>query len=215
MTTQTAVDLFAVLQDKYGSPDFSEDEAVNLLNMATFEWLNRQFPTAQGGLSNVEQDSNALHLIQPLIKTFTQSYSTIASGVIPILQIPTTEDDIFRYLEVNFTLNSVTYPVKWLKHNDYARFSRNTFKAARIPDKVRYQIISEGIRIKPETGYTAGTFSFTVIKKPTLLEIDVDPEITDEGMYNIISLALKLAGVATRDDELLGAVRASAVQISQ
>jgi hypothetical protein len=71
VTTQKAVDILNILIDKYGSPSVDEDERVDMLNMAMFEYLNRLVPDNQGGVVNFEFDSNVIHNIKPLIYTIT------------------------------------------------------------------------------------------------------------------------------------------------
>jgi hypothetical protein len=76
MTQQKAVDIFAILQDKYSSPNLITSEVIDLLNMAlSGEYMNRLFPDNQGGVVNFEMDQNVVVNIQPLLWTITQTFT--------------------------------------------------------------------------------------------------------------------------------------------
>jgi hypothetical protein len=224
MTTQAALDVFDILQDKYGSPDVVASEGVSLLNMATNEYLNRLLPDSQGGLVNAEFDSNTLALVKPLVWAFNVSYTTIASGFLTNATLngalQTASGDgtttVFRYLDAYYNDGTNDWPLKFLKHNNRSAFMKNTFKKPTIGKRVYYQLLSNGIRIQPTSGYVAGTFNFSVVKTPAILDlVGNDPELDDYAMYNVIAIALKLAGVATRDEEILTDIRNTQVQIAQ
>jgi hypothetical protein len=57
-----------------------------------------------------------------------------------------------------------------------------------------------------------------VIKTPKVLTVAgsaQEMEFSDYSVYNIISIALKLAAVSTRDTEVLEDIRLASLQISQ
>lgn len=227
MTTQKAIDILLILQDKYGSPDIEPSEAVDLLNMAMYEWLNLLLPDSQGGLVNVEYDSNTLELVKPLLWNFSVSYSSLSSGYFTTATLNTALQSassdaaaaVFRTLDIAYVDgNSDEWQVRFLKNNNRTRFQRNFFKKPAIPKRLYWQPFGNGVRLQPTTGYTAGNFSFSVIKTPKILALSgptVNPELDDYSMYSVIAKALRLAGVATRDEEILTDIRNSAIQIAQ
>lgn len=226
MTTQEAVDLLLVLQDKYGSPDIEAAEAVDLLNMAMYEWLNLLLPDSQGGIVNVEYDSNTLELVKPLLWNFSVAYGSLSGGYLTTATLNTALQSasgdaaaaVFRTLDMAYIdADSNEWEVRFLKNNNRTKFQRNFFKKPAIPKRLFWQPFGNGIRLQPTTGYTAGSFSLSVIKTPKILSLTgpVNPELNDYSMYSVIAKALKLAGVSTRDEELIMDIRNTALQNSQ
>lgn len=222
MTQQSAVNIFAILQDKYGSANLSNSEVIDLLNMAlSGEYMNRLFPDNQGGVVNFEQDSNVTANIQPLIWTITTTMNS--SGVVTDATINTAlqtatgnaSDTYFRIGSIGLTNSGTTYPVKYIKQNQVWSFSRNTFKAPSLTNP-KFTLVGSGLQFYP-TDQTK-TLTINVVKKPRLLavaDLANNCELNDYTMYNVIAIALKLAGVATREEELINDSRMSGVQIAQ
>lgn len=220
MTTQEAVDLIFVLQDRYGSPDVEEDEAVSFLNMATYEWLNRLVPSNLGGVVNYELDANVLSNIKPLVFEISGTMSAggvLTNGVINAALVSAgaaADATWYRIGNIGITISGITYPIKFKKHNENLAHERNVFKKG-TATKIGYTIRNDGLKFKPID--SSNTLSAIVIKNPRALSLidGVDPELDDQNMYNIVALALKLAGVATRDEELIMDVRNTALQTAQ
>lgn len=222
MTTQQLVDIYNVLLDKFGSPSQLDDEIVGNLNMATYEYLNRLVPDNQGGVVNFEFDSNTVANIKPLLFSITENMDV--NGLLSEADIESalqTESSdatakVFRIMSIGITDgDGVTRPVKYEFQNSLWMNARNFFKrpSATTP---KYTMIADGLKFYP-TNQT-DDLVITVIKTPKALALTpspVNPEMADYVMYNVISIALKLGGVAVRDEELLQDVRLSAVQISQ
>lgn len=208
MTTQDAVDLLLVLQDKYGAPDVDEEEAVDFLNMATYEWLNRLFPSSLGGIVNFDFDSNTLSNVKALlykIESTQNSSGVVTNGAITTaLQTAGAETGAtwYRIGSVGVRIGGVTYPAKYTKHNNLRVLERNFFKKG-LSTRPRFIIRQDGLKFYPTD--SVNPVSMTVIKHPRLLSLTgpVNPQLDDAQMYNIIAIALKLAGVATRDEELI------------
>ncbi len=228
MLTQKAVDIFKIIQDKYGSPDVIDSEIIKYLNMATYEWLNRLIPDSQGGVVNFEFGANTASQVQPLMHTVELELD--ATGMITDEQISDKLKDqvgdqcaeVFKILnvavDVDTTVEEVTttttYPAKYVSHNNILAYQRNVFKAA-SPKKPLYTLLSRGYQFYPTT---ADGIRMTVLKSPTELALTpkvVNPELEDYTMYSIIMIALKLAGVATRDEELIMQTRNVGLQIAQ
>jgi hypothetical protein len=218
MTLQQTLDLTNVLLDKYGSAYLTDEETISLLNMGTSEWLNRLFPDSEGGIVNFEQDSNVTANLQPLIYTITP-ISMNGSGIVldSILNAALTTaagevSTYFRIGSIGMINGSDTYPVKYIKQNNRWAFETNVFKKPTVT-KPRYALIAQGLQFFPISVSTPLTIN--VIKTPRMLDIDDvedDMELSDYVVYNIIGIALKLAGVSIRDEELIADVQATAVQ---
>lgn len=216
MTTQECVDYFAILQDKYGSPNLIESEIVDFLNHAINEYINRLIPDTQGGVANVEMDSNILNNITPLIFTIstTTTSGVLTNAVIDAALVTASGDaaaERMITLNVFATSSGVTYPVKFTKHNNIFAYERNFWKKAESPNRIRYTLNGDGLQFYPTDDAIA--IGVTCVKTPKILEIGVtDPELSDYAMYNVIAIALQLAGVSTRDTELIEDIRAISLQ---
>lgn len=228
MTTVEAVAIFKILQDKYASPHLIDSEIVRMLNMAQYERLNRLVPDDMGGVANFEQDQNIALNLKPLIYRLTDL--TLLGGSPPAcilldndingkladvlqdlgLDEPTAK--YFRVYNLAETGDSTKY-VKYVKHNNIQRISQNSFKAPGT-DSLCYTTAARGFQLYPTVAATvAKTFEITVIKHPRKLALEttfdaaVDPEWDDYNMNLIIMIALQLAGISTRDEELIADIR--------
>ena len=211
MTTQELVDYFSILQDKYGSPNLIEDEIVDMLNHAQSEYLNRLFPDTQGGIANAETDSNTLALVQPLVYTIVENMDS--NGLISATALNaalTTEvgaaSTYFRVLSSMLNTGTKTRPVKFVKQNNVWAITNNVFKAPTI-DRPRFTLVANGIQFYPTDA--TKDITVTVVKNPTVLSLspDVDPDFGDYSLYTILMIALQLAGVSVRDQELIGTIQ--------
>ena len=217
MSSQQAVDYFAILQDKYGSPNLIESEIVDFLNHAVNEYINRMLPDSQGGVVNVEMDSNVLNNLAPLIYTITENTTSglLTNAVIDAALVTESGDAAasrMSVLEVSVTSSGVKYPAKWAKYNNINAYERNYFKKPSSPDNIRYVYNGKGIQFFPTDDVS--DIGVTVIKKPKVLSLSpvVNPEFSDYVMYSVIAIALQLAGVSTRDAELVESIRAISLQ---
>lgn len=219
MTTQNAIDIFSVLQDKYGSPNIDDDDILGHLNMAMFEWLNRLSPDNQGGVVNFEYDTNVIHNIRPLIYTFTGNMDSngmlLNATINTALQTESSDTSatVFRVMSIGITdSQGNTYPIKYTRQNNIYAYLRNRFKRPSVTNP-RVTLLAKGYKFYP-TNQT-NTITITVIKNPKALALSPlsNPELDDYCMYQVIALALKLGGVETRDDELIVDVRNTGLQI--
>jgi hypothetical protein len=221
VTTQKAVDILNILIDKYGSPSVDEDERVDMLNMAMFEYLNRLVPDNQGGVVNFEFDSNVIHNIKPLIYTITANMD--ADGLLEETDIDTalrTESSdatatVLRIMSIGITDDDdITRPVKYVKQNNLWSQARNFFKRPSATNP-RYTMMADGLKFYP-TNQT-DDLTITVLKNPKLLSLSPasNPELADYAFYNVIMIALKLCGIEIRDDQMLQDIRLTALQNSQ
>jgi hypothetical protein len=222
MTIGKSIEIFNVLLDKYGSPYLTDDEICDLLNMALRgEYLNRLFPDNQGGITNFEFDQNTVANIQPLIWTLTVNMNS--SGLLTNTAINTAlrtatgnnDDTYFRIASVGWTSGSNTIPVKYVKQNDRWAFERNIFKKPSTSNP-KYTLLGEGLKFYPTSEAT--NLTLTVVKYPVLIEsanAEDECELGDYQMHQILSIALKLAGISVRDRELIEDVRLAGLQTNQ
>ena len=218
MSTSEAVDYFSILQDKYGSPNLIESEVVDMLNHAQFEYLNRLFPDNQGGVANVEVDSNVVANVQPLIYTITTNMAAVtgllSTSTINTALVTASGDSAatyFRVLSVGVTADNITYPVKYIKQNNLWSNERNYFKKASLTNP-RYTFRGDGLKFYPVDSTV--DLTITVVKNPKTLSLSpaVNPEFKDYAVYQIIMIALQLAGVSTRDEEIIRDIQGISLQ---
>jgi hypothetical protein len=222
MTLQTAVTIFNILQDKYGSPNVVTSEVIHYFNLAVNEYLNRLFPDTQGGLANVESDANTLAQIQPLVYVITGLAipvgGVIASSTINAQLVITAGSGAtyFRILAAEIVDDSgEPFPIRFAKHNNIARYRKNDFKSP-VPKDPTYLLRQDGIAIEGPPVATA--VRLTVVKTPksySPTDLNADVEFPDYTTYTLITIALKMAGVATRDEELIQDTRLTGVQLAQ
>jgi hypothetical protein len=215
MTTTNLIALFDIMQDKYGSPNVDSTETLRFLNMAQYERLNRLIPDDKGGQINFELDQNVEYNLKPFLWTF--SSTTTAGGVLTnstinaalsaaVLAAGSTDTatTVHRLLSITVTDSGVTYPVKFVKYNNIAQYIRNYFKTPSVSN-ARYTITGVGLQFYPST--SALTVSLGVIKTPKEITLAVSPEWSEDNNYLILAIALQLAGISTRDEELISDIR--------
>lgn len=217
MTTTNVLALFDILQDTYGAPYFPDAWKIRMFNQCQYTYLNDLFPDNQGGRINVEQDSNTLANLKTLIYNLSINVtsgqlnnSDINAALVTASGEVTAK--IFRLMALGVFSEGVTYPIRFLKHNDNWSFNVNSFKSPRFPDKVKYTQIYSGFRLYPTD--TAATTLVTVMKAPRDISLspNVDPEFeTDYPVYAIIAKMLKLSGVPVNDQALIQNVQAAAI----
>lgn len=217
MLVSTAVAIFNVLQDKFASPNVNESEILKFFNMAIGEYLNRVFPDNEGGSVNFEYDSNVTANLQPLIYTVgplnMNSSGILTSTVINSALVSVTSEVGATYFRIaNIGWNNVQ-PARYAKLNNILAYIQNAFKAPTITNPY-YTVVATGFQFYPTSISTP--ISVTVIKTPKQIVSTSDTfEFSDYVVYNIISIALKLSGCATRDQEMLEDIRLAGLQINQ
>lgn len=216
MTAQEAIDYFQILQDKYGSPSVTTAEALDYLNHAINEYLNRIFPDNQGAVVNFEQDKLVTANIQPLI--YDVSTSTDSAGLLTntalntaLVALAGAGAEYFRIGAIGATVDEVTYPVRYIRANNLWTYTRNAFKTP-TETNPRFELVAAGLQTYPQQ---VQDLVISLVKKPKVLTqatITDQIEFADYTLYPIIAIALQLAGVATRDEELIQDIRNITVQ---
>ncbi len=213
MTTAKVLEIFDILQDKYGAPYFIDLWKYDMFNMSQNEYLHDLMPEEGGEGVNFDFDSNVTNNLQPLIWTVTPS--TNASGLLTESSletaIQTASGDgtakLFRVMSIGIRSVGKTYPVRYVKQNNLQQFEANVFKQPTTPNKVKYTFVGNGLQFYPQASTTGLTI--TVIKTPRDISDVVDPEWSDYVCYNLIAKMLKLAGITTDSAELIQDVRNS------
>lgn len=222
MLVSSAVTIFNVLQDKYGSPNVVTSEIIAHFNMAIAEYLNRLFPDSQGTLANFELDANVTANIQPLIFSLSpinMNGSGIVTSTVINTALATAASDVnatyFRIIAIGVDDGTNKYPVRYTKHNNTWAYQKNSFKAPSVTNPY-FSLIASGLQLYPTD--TTLDLTIEVLKNPKVLttgDLASSFEFSDYVVYNIISIALKLAGISTRDEELLQDARLAGLQINQ
>lgn len=205
MTTTEALDIFKILQDKYASPSLIDPEILKFLNMAQYERINRIVPDDMGGVVNFEFDqnvaSNVRHLVYPLSGMSATSDVLLNATInAALVTAAGSGSELFRVLNVSVSGK----PAKYVNQNNLLTQAVNYFKApsANYP---KYSMLATGYKFYPSPA--ASSISMTVMKKPKAITSAVNPEWDDYNMNLIIMIALQLAGVSTRDEELIADIR--------
>lgn len=205
LTTQNCIDYCNQLLDKFGSPNAIDAEWLNYLNDATNKYINRLLPDPEDGVANYEQDKNITANLRPLIynlPALTTTAGILTNATIDAALVTASGDAAashFRIVTIGATTSG--YPVKYVRHANYFPFFRNYFKKASATEPQYTQDVT-GYPVTPVNNTTA--LYVTVLKKPNILALSplVNPEFESYVMYKIIIIAVKLAGIAIRDEEL-------------
>lgn len=215
MNTATAIQYIKVLQDKYGSPELTDDEITTFLDNAQFEYLNRLLPDNQGGETNFELNIDTLSNIQHLI---VQVPITATGGTFLVSSVAAdaniTPDGFHNMVSINVAgstrtdiPDSSTDYFRFLKKNNIGAFYKNFFKRPATTKK-RYSLVSGSVLLYPKADYI---LNVVVVKNPKTFASGTTLW-GDYQMYSIIAIALQLAGVSTRDEELITDIRNTTLQ---
>jgi hypothetical protein len=211
MTTQELLDFFDLIQDKYGTPYFTDDEKLVFLNNAMLEFINSKFPDTESEReqSDVEINWNALQDIWPLVYTISD-LTMSSSGIITLSSLNTalqsTSGDastsVYKILNLEMRKGGNRYPIKVVRHNDKSAFEQNYFKKPSLAQP-RYTLENGGLQIRPTD--QIGKVAISVVKSPRLLALApsvVNPELGSSIKNRLVAIGLEFAGVASRDDVL-------------
>lgn len=217
MTTTQVLQVFDILQDKYGAPFFPPAWKIDMFNMCQYEFLHDLLPEEGGESLNFDFSSNITKNIQPLI--YSVSVNMDSTGLVTTTALDAAIQaasadataKLFRIMSIGILSGIYTYEVKYLKQNNKWAFENNYFKKPSSPKKVKYEITAPGLKFSPVSTTTA--LKITVIKTPRAIDDSpvVNPEWDDYVCYNLIAKMLKLAGIATGSDELINEVRMTSI----
>src|SRR5690606_35004514 len=154
MTTNEAIALFSYLADERGSPNFEDDEVIDLLNMAQLERLKRLLPDDQSPVLNFELDQNTLfnvrQLIYPVTTTMTSAGVVTFSSLNTALQTASSDNGctVHRIVDIAVTASGVERPAKFTKNNNWSSYKRNYFKAG-ASTAPRYKVDATNLTFEP------------------------------------------------------------------
>lgn len=206
MTIATMAQLFDLLQDKYGSPYYTNPEKSLFLNRAQVEFVKSYLPDGEKDGNNIELSEDALSDLEPLIYALpAMRMSTLGiiskSTVQTALTAAIAGGIMWRRLNTGWTLGGDTRPVKWTRHNDYYEFKANAFKNPSIKNP-RFYVTASNYTFDPIS--TSANIYFTVLKYPVTVDIDgvISSDLPDHTHNKIVALALEFAGIGSRDENL-------------
>ena len=210
MTIQEMTEWFDIIQDKFDSPYFTDEEKELFLNRSQKDFINSYVKSMQG-VSVIEYPHQFTEMFQTLIEADIP-VAVDVDGAIPLSSIEgqlSNNTGVLHVMNVasassgNINTAPNTY-VKWVRHNDFYKFTRNVFKNPTLEAPV-YTQSYKGINIKPSV--FSEPFKVTVLRNPQDMSIanDISSEILDiyDSHNRIVSIALDYAGVTSRDQALL------------
>lgn len=124
MTYTEMKNWFNILQDKYGSPYYTDSEITQFLNRAQLDEVVALLPV-DGGKLNIELNANTIARIEPLlVNTSAFTMGAVIGEVTKATLETATPTKILRLLAVSY--NNI--PVKYTRHNNWFTYIQNTFK---------------------------------------------------------------------------------------
>jgi hypothetical protein len=196
MTYSQMRDYFLILQDKFGSPYYTDDEIALFLNRAQIDNVMSLLPI-DGTELNVELNENSMSRLAPLF--FGSSTTMLAvSGVVLKSTIQgTIPTPMIRLLAVSY--NSI--PAKYTRYNNWLTYLNNVLKA---PTATAPRFYEEALNWAFRPVDSTAALTFYGIRQPVELLGDgtVDCELPDFTHNDVVSRALELAGVGSRDQIL-------------
>ena len=223
MTIQELHEYFDLIQDKYNTPAFISSEKDMFINSAQLRFVNdiifkeilgyKKAPKNPQALYGLEETLNTSELILPLIIS-DYSISLPTNGIVPKSSIDSIANILAPGTKAMHILNFNTgsnnnytnnIAFRWIRENDYGKFEANAFKS---PASTRpyVKLSYRGYRFIP-TPTTSDFIYVSFVRTP--IEVSYDNNVTLElpefTHFNIVALALELAGVATADEILMNA----------
>lgn len=201
MTIQEMHDLFDILQDTYGSAYFTDTEKDLLLNRAQVALIEEYISPKKSNITP-EQKSLILEDLDSIVYPLT-GITSAANGNITAAQIQTVLNTASSTTEPYLIILNATFGgemAKFVRHNDYYKFQKNTFKAAST-EYPQYRIFKDGLTFSPAA---ASAVELTVLKRPVDMALGVqESELPDKVHNDLVAIGIEFASIATRDEALL------------
>lgn len=212
MTAAEMGNWFDLLQDKYGSPYFTDTEKSLLFNRASVAFVkNLLWPDGKEQPETMELTQDTFSQIAPLV--ITPAYINMTSGGLvtkTTLQTAVTNAQagavVWRPLSIGWTLGGSNRAVSFVRHNDWWAFQQNYFKAA-TTENPKFRETATAFEFLPIS--ISARLYFTVLKYPRTIVLDydtpannVDSDLPDFTHDKIVALALEFAGISSRDEAL-------------
>lgn len=207
MTIQEAHDYLDLLLDKAESPYLTDDEKDSLISQACIEYVKRMLPSAENQGANLELDQINYNNLYSLAHT-TGSTNMSSGGVVTVSAIQTllntasgSTEPFMAILGVNWARSGSTYPVKWVRHNNWFSHLNNYFKqgSASAP---KYKYDKTNFTFYPIDINATLTFSLLKQPKATNLAAGTTIELPEHTHKAIIELAVDLAATSLREGDL-------------
>ena len=211
MTVTEMHEWFDTIQDKVDTMYFTIHEKDQFINRAIQEFVNDLVsdlldnpagPTMVFGAIETTQPMS--FLLKPLMYLDLQVVAT--TGLVSDVDINTALDTAasdtgLQYQTILSVADDTNAPVRFVRHNDYARNSLNEFKQPTATKKV-FRHAADGIMVSPTDN---GTYYITVIKEPKFVDYDagIDTDLPDVAHDYVLAQALEHAGIASFDENLL------------
>ena len=201
MTIAQMAQLFDLIQDKYGSPYYTDAEKSLFLNRAAVDFVNSKLATIVAD-DNIEFTQDSVSSVATLIK-YVNTLKMDSTGAITKANINTQLNPsiLWRPLAIGLKLGNTTKPVKFVRHNDWFKFKDNYFKNPTV-DNPKYRESVDKFIFEPIS--TSATIYITALVYPKVMDIGtaVDCDLPDFTHNDIIALALEYAGIGSRDENL-------------
>ncbi len=201
MTYSQLVDYMDIIQDKYGSPYFTTSEKERLLIQAELDVIKSYFPEDGEGV-NVELNQNTIMALEPII--FTYSGNMNGSGQISKATVNSSLTSSFGFSTKILRLLAISYndyPVRTTRLNNWFVYLKNTFKVP-VSTAPRYYETASNYIFSPVS--TSATIALYGIRYPRTISSSgsITSELPDILHNDIVSRALEIAGVGSRDQML-------------
>lgn len=209
---------FNILLDHYNEPYFIDTEIDEFINSGTMEFVNdiifkEYFPSlgenekGLQALNSMESVIQGSEILQPLILSnlsvaTASSYATRAA-INTAIQAATGDanDKLMHVISVVYNDGDEDRLVRYVRHNDRARFNQNEFKKATLRNPI-YSVVRNGLLIEPST---VSSVILSALKTPKLVSKadNISSDMPDFTHQRIMAYAVAMSGVASRDEVLL------------
>lgn len=209
MTVVELHQYFDLLTDKIGSAYFTDVEKDAFLNQASVEFVKKTLPSSEGGVINLEFDqivySNIYTLVYETLGLTPSSQGKITrSQVQAALNVQTSSTEPFIYvMNVSWTKSGTTHPVMYVRQNEWYASEQNTFKKGKS-NRPNYKQDAIGFVFSPID--VTSSIKFTLLKMPRPIDLSggITSDLPDSTHKSIVEMAVELASVGLRDQELQG-----------
>lgn len=230
MSIEEMLELFDIIQDKKNEPYFEIEEKIICLNASQIlfisEFIENNF---QGGLGarergfiadrGIENTIAGSDIIKPLICNLSflngsgSKLKTSAVGKLSNIDIESSinfhsgvDSRVFKLLSLAVNQSGKTKMARYVRHNDLQKFLENDFLTPSINNPL-YVVDQESYQFYPKQEMEVEA---SVIRYPVDMvyisdnnEGNVDCELDESYQMRIISRAIDIASVSTRDGNLI------------
>src|SRR5690242_8770690 len=124
MTIAQMKDYFMILQDKHGSPYYTDAEIETFINRGQLYEINALLPV-DGSEINVELNQNTMMRIAPILFSTIQNMNGTTGKVLRTALDTAISGSVLRVLSIGW---EDARPVKYTRHNNWFSYITNAFK---------------------------------------------------------------------------------------